>query len=540
MSEKLYNVGIYTRLSRESASYRDNDSTSLENQEAMLSKFITMMPGWIEKRTYVDDGASGGNFNRQGFQDMMTDVRGGVINLVLVQDLSRFGRNYLEAGKYLEEELPALGCRFVALSDGIDTEDGESDIMPFLNAMNDYYLKNLSDRIKSVLTAKAKAGHKSSGTVPYGYDSNPDDHTKLIVDDYAAGVVQWVFQMRSEGLGYAAIAAALNKEGILPPRLYYFRKRKCETALPCSEFWKVTGVKQILLNEIYCGHTISFKSKVRSYRDKRIVPRDESEWIRVENTHRAIIEEGLWQNVQRVNQVAKERTAKRREPRESLFAKLLVCTDCGSKLAYIAIKRTRESGKTIWYGSYCCRRHLNSGYTACSSHRISEANLKKLVLTHIEEQANRLTLDEAGMLVTLRKRLLGSHKAEKRDLTKERRGLEARLHALELQMDQLYEDKVEGMVSADTFRKLSRKVEAERTEVLERLSSLNQEAESNEAKLADIDRWVNLIKEKSTVSGVDRELLEVLVERIEVGEKQEVNGVKTQDVWVVWKYIGAA
>jgi len=541
MSEKLYNVGIYTRLSRESASYRDNDSMSLENQEAMLSKFITMMPGWIEKRTYVDNGATGGNFNRQGFQDMMADVRGGVINLVLVQDLSRFGRNYLEAGKYLEEELPALGCRFVALSDGIDTEDGESDIMPFLNAMNDYFLKNLSDRIKSVLTAKAKDGQKLSGAAPYGYDRSPADHTRLIVDAYAAGIVERMFDLRVQGLGYAAIAGVLNRENILPPRLYYFQRqeRESDARSDCTTIWTAVTVKKILQNEVYAGHTVAFKRRTRSYRDRRTMRRDESEWIQVENTHQAVVDEAVWQKVQEMNQAAKERTGGYRNPQPSLFGSLAYCSDCGTPMLYNTSVKHYKSG-TKRYGGYHCRTHTASGRAACSWHRISEPNLKALVLEYVQQQANRLTLDEAGMLESLRERLLGSHKVEKRDLTKERRGLEARLHTLELQIEQLYEDKVAGVVSTDIFRELSRKAEAERTEVSERLSNLNQAIESNEAKRADIDRWVNLIKEKSTVSEVDRDLLESLIERIEVGEKHEVDGVKTQDVRVVWKYVGAA
>ena len=206
MSDKLYNVGIYIRLSRENTAYADGDSMSIENQQSILSKVISMMPGWVETRTYIDNGASGGNFNRRGFRDMMTDVRNGDINLVLVHDLSRFGRNYLESGKYLEEELPSLGCRFVALTDGIDTDTGENDIMPFLNAMNDYYLKNISDRIKAVFHAKAKDGQKLTGTAPYGYMRNPDDNTRLIVDDYAAAVVRRIFEMRADGMGYTKIA----------------------------------------------------------------------------------------------------------------------------------------------------------------------------------------------------------------------------------------------------------------------------------------------------------------------------------------------
>jgi len=181
MSDKLYNVGIYIRLSKENAGRVGNDSMSIETQQIMLSKFVDMMPGWVETRTYIDNGASGGNFDRQGFQDMMNDVRSGIINLVLAKDLSRFGRNYLEAGRYLEDELPSLGCRFVALSDGIDTETGENDIMPFLNAMNDHYLKSMSEKIKAAFVIKAQNGQRPLGIPPFGYMKSPADKSRLVI-----------------------------------------------------------------------------------------------------------------------------------------------------------------------------------------------------------------------------------------------------------------------------------------------------------------------------------------------------------------------
>jgi DNA invertase Pin-like site-specific DNA recombinase len=242
MNEKLYNVGSYIRLSIEGAVY---GSESVENQREMLSQFIAHMPCWIDKCVYVDDGASGGNFNRNGFQDMMTDVRSGEVNLVLVQDLSRFGRNYLEAGRYLEEELPSLGCRFVSLMDGIDTETGENDIMPLLNAMHDLHLKNLSERVKSVLLAKAKAGHKL-GRAPYGYKKEANDPTKLIIDDYAAEVVKRIYDMRLSGMGYASIVKALNTEVIIPPLVYYFNLMGFDDSKIKARSWLTTAVKRIL------------------------------------------------------------------------------------------------------------------------------------------------------------------------------------------------------------------------------------------------------------------------------------------------------
>ena len=537
MSDKLYNVGIYIRLSLENTAYRGEDSLSIENQQAMLSKFIDMMPGWIEKRCYIDNGASGGNFNRQGFQDMMEDVRRGIINLVLVQDLSRFGRNYLETGRYLEEELPSLGCRFVALSDGIDTETGDNDIMPFLNAMNDYYLKNLSDRIKLVLTAKANDGQKLSGVVPYGYDRNPEAHTRLIVDDYAAGIVRKMFELRAKGTGYAAIAGVLNRENILPPRLYYFKRQNRETTSKCTDNWNYAIVKLILHNEIYLGHIVAFKHKTRSYRDNRQVDRDESEWIRTENTHEPIISQELWHTVQQINSKAKDRALGCREPQATLFSKIAVCADCHARMSYTSSTKIFKSG-AIRYGDYGCSTHAITGLSICSGHRISEIKLKRIVLAQIKEKAALVRLDEGRILAELQKKLVGDHKAGMAAWVKDRKELERQLYSLETQIEQLYEDKVSGVISAETFSALAGKIEAQRLEITGRLDTLSAAVEQAEIKLGDIDRWVRLIKEKSEVLELDRQLLESLVERIEIGEKKVVDGVKVQDVRVFYRYVG--
>jgi DNA invertase Pin-like site-specific DNA recombinase len=276
----MYNVGCYIRQSRDSES-----SNSIENQKAILTQFVRMMPNRFKTRTYIDENASGGNFNRRGFQDMMEDIRRGVVNLVLVKDLSRFGRNYLEVGRYLEEELPALGCRFVALADNIDTEkDGDSDFMALLNIMNDFYLRNLSEKVRAVLAAKARDGQKITGAAPYGYLRNPQRRTQLIPSEHAE-IIRLIFEERARGMSCYAIAGKLNKDGILSPK---------------GVAWGKRTIKLILQNEAYIGNTVSLKRKIRSYRDKREVRRDESEWIRVDNTHEPIIDTMLWQAVQAI------------------------------------------------------------------------------------------------------------------------------------------------------------------------------------------------------------------------------------------------
>lgn len=534
MNEKLYNVGIYIRLSRESDKYKTEDSLSIENQKAILSKFISMMPGWIQTCTYIDDGASGANFNRRGFQDMMEDARQGIINLVLVKDLSRFGRNYLEAGKYLEEELPTLGCRFVALSDGIDTETGENDIIPFLNAMNDYYLRNLSDRIKSVLTAKAKDGQKLCGVAPYGYDRNPKNNTQLIVDEYAAGVIRRMFETRAKGIGYAAIAGILNQEKILPPRLYYLKKQNREAKAACT-MWTERTIKLILRNEVYAGHIAAFKRKTRSYRDKQTVQCDNSEWIYSKNTHTAIIDESLWQTVQEINIKSAQRFTDSRNPQQSLFSGMLLCADCQVKMAISTASSKLADGRVAKYPRHCCMTFRRSGRAVCSWHSISEKVLKELILSHINDMAKIITLDESRIFQALRQTLIDNHSVCKTKRIKDCRELEQQLYTTENQMDQLYEDKVTCVISNETFSIMAKKIEADHLEIEEKLYAMNQTVKQAEETLNDIEIWMKLIKEKSTLYEVDRDLLECLIEKIEVGERMVIDGKKVQDIRLFYK-----
>ena len=539
MNHKLYKVGLYVRLSQESKNSRSGEeSSSIENQIVMLTKFVEMMPSWIETRTYIDDGVSGVNFNRRGFQNMMEDVRQGVINLVLVKDLSRFGRNYLEAGKYLEEELPMLGCRFVALSDGIDTETGESDIIPFLNAINDFYVRDVSERIKSVMVAKAKDGQKLTGAAPYGYSRNPNERTRLIIDQYAAEVVNKMFMLRAQGMGYNYIAGVLNKEGILPPRQYYFERQNRTPKADCTQAWTIRTVKLLLNNEIYLGHTVSLKRGTRSYRDSRAYKRDESEWIRVENTHQPIVDILIWDKVQQINQAAKEKVAYCNEPQQSLFSGLLICPDCNAKMGYHIKKETKKDGTIVDYSSYSCRTHYRSGSTTCSSHRISERNLKALVIAHIKEAATKITCDESAIQEALMLKLLGKYKANKAKIIKEHRRIEQQIYQLENQFEQLYEKKVDELISADTFYAFVNEAETTRELLQDRLSILNQAVHEIESKLSDINKWVGLIKENSIFNEGAKRLLESLIDKIEIGERVMINGVLSQDVQIYYKYVG--
>jgi len=534
MNDKLYNVGIYIRLSMENTL---TGSESIENQHEMLSKFIAHMPCWIEKRVYIDNGASGGNFNRQGFQEMMTDVRSGEVNLVLVQDLSRFGRNYLEAGRYLEEELPSLGCRFVSLMDGIDTETGENDIMPLLNAMHDLHLKNLSERVSSALRAKANAGHKL-GRAPYGYTKPVGDPTKLIIDDYAAEVVRRIYDMRLRGTGYASIVKAMNEDKIDPPLIHYYKLNGIDDSAIKTRTWLGTAVKLILRREVYIGSAVQLVNKSPTYRDRRQIKTSPDEWVRVENAFPAIIERDAWEAVQEMNSQAKASSVKYREPKRSLFAGILVCADCGRTMVYKAASSTNIDGQKKEYPGYMCRTYHNSGWAICTRHTVREPMLKELVLSQIRDMSEQISLNNESVLRLLQTRLIGERASTSAEADKERKSLKRQLHKQELTTAQLYEDRVNGLISEEAFADTVSKYETERRQKGQRLAVLEQTEQEAAAKLSDIHRWMRLISENSVNKDVNRDLLEALIERIEIGERKVENGAKTQDIRIIYKFVG--
>ncbi|MCL2169597.1 MAG: recombinase family protein [Defluviitaleaceae bacterium] len=543
--ERLYNVGAYVRLSMEGSSY---DSESVENQIAMLSKFIAMMPSWIEQKIYVDDGYSGVSFQRPAFQEMIEDVKKGVINLVLVKDLSRFGRNYLEAGHYLEEFLPSHGCRFVALQDGIDTEDGENDIMPFLNAMNDYYVKNHSDRIRSVMAAKAKDGQKISGHAPYGYRRCDEDNTQLVIDEYSAGIVQRIFQMRSEGMGFYVIAKTLNGENILPPLLYHLKTTSSlDTYSKNRRTWQPSYISKMTKNELYIGNAVQLKRTVVSHRDKREVKRPEDENIRIEGVFPAVVSKSVWDCVQAINEQSSKHSKHKRPPQKQLFSDLLHCNNCGEKLIthrykseVSKVRHARNSEKIKKDNtSYFCGRYNATGGAECVRNAISETALKKLIFDEIMGHVKRVKLSEKSVIKTLTQTLVGNKKISKAKQKKEITALKGQLHKLEANISKLYEKRIAGEIPEENFTTQLHATETERLNAQNLLTTLQATESQAEEKLNDIQKWTALIKENAAINELSRDLLLGLIDKIVVGESSMVDGVKVRDLVIEYQFIGA-
>lgn len=544
MKAQVYKVGIYCRLSVDDASSAakarnyipGDESVSIENQRELLSKFV-MLNGWVETKTYVDDGWSGGNFQRPAFLEMLEDARKGIINLILVKDLSRLGRDFVEVGRYTDIVFPSMGCRFVSVLDCLDSEGDNTDMLHFRSLMNDYHLRDLSSKIKSVIHSKKVSGQYLGSIAPYGYRKSAGDKHKLIVDEYAAGIVRRIFEMRQSGMPYARIVAVLNGENIPSPRFYWCQSNNRDTG-KVNPLWLTAVVKVILHNEVYCGILRMNYIGTRSYKDRTMIGKPESEWIRHEGLHEAIIPMEVWNAVQKINEETKRRFVNRQAPQKKLFSRKLVCADCKSTLASIVAKHRLKDGCEHQYISYVCSLHTQSGKSACSWHRINENTLSQIVIAEIKAHAQAVTLDEAAVADRLKRRVAQYDAQRLASTQQEIRQLRLRIEKLEAVIAKLYEDKISGAVSKDTALVLMQKNEQERLSKEEHLQTLLSEVEKAEQETIAIQNWTALVRKYLNLQELDRTIVDELIDHIEIGERTVINGKMQQDVKVFYRFVG--
>lgn len=536
MTEKTYNVGIYCRLSNDDE--RDGESVSIENQKLLLQSYVRQM-GWNEIDVYIDDGYTGTNFNRPGVQRLIEDAKAKRINLILVKDLSRFGRNYIEFGQYTDYLFPSLGCRFIALNNGIDTmsNNGSTDVMCFLNLFNEFYSRDTSKKVKAVKRACAENG-KFMGTYPaYGYKRDPEDKHHLVIDEDTAPIVRRIFSMRAAGTGFMAIAIQLNEEGIPSPGMLYYQRKGKEDPRRVNHKWADATVKNIVRNEVYIGNMVQGKTGTMSYKNKKLISKPEDEWIRVEGTHEPIISRDVWDTVQSIDQKRVRKNAASDGIR-SIFSGLVYCADCGFKMRNHTEKFTYKDGTPGRYSSFICGNYARSGKSACTIHTIYENALEQIVLEDIREKARFAAHDPEQLvrhIVSLKEKEAHSRRIS---CEQEFKAVKARLDELERLMQSLYEDKYSGAVPQSVFQTLMRKYEAERAEKAEALPELERRVRAAAENRQDAGRWAEIIRQYTELTKLDESILFALVDRIEVGEAQKVRGVRVRDVKVYYRYVG--
>ncbi len=536
MTEKTYNVGIYCRLSNDDE--RDGESVSIENQKLLLQSYVRQM-GWNEVDVYIDDGYTGTNFNRPGVQRLIEDAKAKRINLILVKDLSRFGRNYIEIGQYTDYLFPSIGCRFVALNNGVDTEsnNGSTDVMCFLNLFNEFYSRDTSKKVKAVKRACAENG-KFMGTYPaYGYKRDNEDKHHLVIDEDTAPIVRRIFSMRATGMGFTGIAAQLNEEGIPSPGMLYYQRRGKADPRRVNHKWAGETVKHLIRNEVYIGNMVQGKTGTVSYKNKKLISKPEDEWIRVEGTHEPIISLDVWDTVQGIDQKRVRKNAASDGIR-SVFTGLVYCAECGFKMRNHTEKFTYKDGSPGRYSSFICGNYARSGKSACTIHTIYENVLEQIVLEDIREKARFAAHDPemlAQHILRLKDKEAQSHRTS---CEQELKAVKTRLDELERLMQSLYEDKYSGTVPQSVFQTLIRKYETERAKKAAALPELELKLKAHMENRQDAGRWTEIIRQYTEITKLDESMLFALVDRIEVGEAQKVRGVRVRDVKVYYRYVG--
>ncbi len=533
--QTLYNVGVYARLSREDE--RENESVSIENQKEMLCRHVKEQ-GWNLYNVYVDDGHSGTNFDRPGLNRMIADATDKKINLILCKDLSRFGRDYIEVGRFTDYVFPAIGCRFVALQDGVDTLSRNNELlMIFKNVINDAYARDTSAKIKAVKQSTFKTGKYIGCYAPYGYVKDPDDHHRLIADEPAAAIVKRIFDMRYKGYGFRRIASILNSDMVTTPKDHYYQREGRPNPYHQNHLWNDVTIRVILRNEVYIGNMVQNKTGNLSYKNKKLIHKPKSEWVRVEGTHEPIITLEVWEQVCKIDN-APARPKRTGSGEISLFGGLVYCLDCGFAMRYQQEQHRRKSGNTVIYKSYMCGSYSRSGKGACSSHIIYINRLSEIIIADIKQKAAMVESDEDSLLERVGQTRAAESQSQLAALNAAKRTAENRHDELDRLIQSLYVDKVKGKISEDVCARMINNYEAERREQTEQAQAVAAQIEGFQAERSNAQEWIAAIRQFKDIETLDRDILLKLVDKIEIGEREIIGNQKQREIRIHYKFVG--
>lgn len=527
----LGTAALYCRLSRDDN--MDNESNSISNQKKILQK-AAKDKGYTDTIFFVDDGITGTTMKRPGFQKMIDAIEAGYISAVFVKDLSRLGRNYIEVGKLTEEFFPLHDVRLVAVSDGVDSDEGEDDFTPFKNIMNEYYAKDISKKRRIVNKMKGNAGIPLSPP-PYGYIKNPDDPRFWVVDPVAADVVRRIYRMALEGYGLAETAAALGADGIVNPT-YYWRSKGTSRGGSKSTLeptkWGHTTIKKILTTQEYCGDVINFKSYSKSYKMKRRIENPEENRAIFLNVHEAIIDRPTWEKVQALKAgTRRKRPTVTQEP--SAFSGVMKCPECGGNLNF----HFNQNNHDIKF--FSCQNH-NSGLRKCSStHYIRLDFLEQVVLYEVHRLAcfaNEYENDFIKAMVGRSAKVAENERVRKK---RELDGLLARDRELDTLFERLYEDNVSGKIDDARFAKMAKRYEQEQGENAGRIKALRLEVKKLEEKRMDVDDFLETVRHYTNAAKITKRMVAELIDHIEVYPAVKEDGVTNQRVTIHYNCIGA-
>ena len=523
-------TALYSRLSQEDKN--DGESNSIANQKKILERYCKEK-GYTAIRHYdKDDGYSGTNFNRPDFQRMLADVKAGKIARVIVKDMSRLGRDYLQVGMYTDIVFPEFGVHFVAVNDGVDSTRGENEFAAIRNVFNEMFARDTSKKIKATWQSKGKSGERLSNKAPYGYMKDPVDPKKWIVDEEAAAVVQKIYALCVDGKGPTQIARWLRENEVITPTVHMKSKgQKTSNPTPTNPYkWSEETVSKILGRMEYLGHTVNFKTYKQSYKSNKKLYNDPNDWAIFENTHEPIIEESVFAIVQSLRKT-------RRRPTKmgdmGLFSGLLFCEDCGAKM-YLC--RTTYFKPEQEY--YVCSTY-RSDKEKCTTHTIRNVVLEEVVLQNLREAVAYVSKQEKDFIreaqdLTMRERDR-ELAAQKDTLAK----AENRFSELDTIIKRLYEDNIVGKLSDERFIKLSRDYELEQSNLQSTIEALRHEVKQQEQKKQSAKSFIAATKKYTDLKELDATVLREFVDRIEISATEKWKKIQERKISIVYNFIGA-
>lgn len=520
---------LYERLSRDDN--LEGESYSIGNQKKLLTK-VAKEKGYTNLVHFLDDGISGVTMDRPGFVEMIRQLEQGRAAAVFVKDLSRLGRNYIEVGRLTEEFFPEHDIRLVAVSDNIDTAEGENELAPIRNLFNEWYARDISKKRRISNKIKGNAG-EPMGQPPYGYIKDPDNPKRWIIDDEAAQVVRRIYSMTLEGYGTEQIATQLERDEILTPRAYWLKKgikRPGKGKQQPATKWNSSTVTKILSLQEYCGDILNFKTYSKSYKNKKRLENDRENWVVFKDVHEPIIERSVFEQVQQKRgKIRKRRT---NEGEHNMFSGLLVCADCGCNLHFYF----NQGNPEIKY--FNCSNYKGNRGSCTSTHYVRVDFLEQVVLGEIRRLTKFASLYEDEFLKAVIGHSQQAAETDRKLKEKELKTLLARDEELDGLFERIYEDNVSGKLSDDRFAKMSRRYEDEQKELTEKIKKLRSKIEKQSSQAMTTDMFISLVRKYTRARKLTPRMLNELVEKIEVYHAEKIDGVWEQRLRIHYNCVG--
>ena len=521
-------TALYCRLSQDDK--QEGDSNSIINQKKILKKYA-LDRGYTNIQFYIDDGVSGTTFNRAGFQSMIADVETGKVKRVIVKDMSRLGRDYLQVGMYTEIFFPEHDVHFIAVNDGVDSNQEDNEFTPFRNIINEWYAKDTSKKIRAVKRSKGMAGEHIGSHPPYGYMKNPENKKEWIIDEEAAEVVREIFRLCGGGYGPTRIAHILTERKILCPTYYALEKGgKQRTVLPADKYtWNGPVVAKILDRMDYLGHTVNFKTHVKSYKVHKTIYNSPDQWKVFEGTHEAIIDKETFEIVQKI------RAGKRRPTRMGempMFSGLLYCADCGRKLSF-----HRKADEPAEKHHYLCENY-RSNTTNCTMHYIRNVVVERIVLENLKEVIQYVSNYEDEFVRMIMDSDMRQRNRELSQKKKRLAEIQKRIGELDTIFQRIYEDNIIGKLSDERFMKMSKGYEDEQHTLQIEADEIQSELQQEEKKGVDVKCFLAIVKKYTDLTELTPEILREFIDKIIVHAPDKSSGRRLQEIEIIYNHIG--